>query len=84
MSPSASDITAPTDRSYAPAVRGITVIPDGIGDDWNDMHQRDGLDAVRTAILSQVHRAEEITVIPLDDAALPPFPIEAFPERFAP
>lgn len=66
------------------AVSGITVIPDGIGDDWNDMHQRDGLDAVRTAILSQVHRAEEITVIPLDDAALPPFPIEAFPERFAP
>lgn len=33
----------------AQAVNGTPVIPDGIGDDWNDVHQRDGLAAVRAA-----------------------------------
>ena len=33
----------------AQAVNGTPVIPDGIGDDWNDVHQREGLAIVRAA-----------------------------------
>ncbi len=33
----------------AQAVNGKSVIPEKEGDDWNDVHRRDGLDAVRAA-----------------------------------
>lgn len=63
-------------QDAAQAVGGLVVLPDTPGEDWNDVHQRKGAEAVRRAIQSLL----EPVIIPLDDVTLPDFPLEAFPD----
>lgn len=62
-------------REAAQAVGGMVVIPDAPGSDWNDVHQRYGLEAVRTAVMSWPEPLPLIATI-----AAEPYPIDALPD----
>lgn len=36
------------------AVNGRVILPHNVGDDWNDVHQRDGLEAVQSALMAHL------------------------------
>ena len=45
-------------NAAAEAIGGIVALPMTQGDDWNDVHRRDGLDAVRDLILKALNTTE--------------------------
>ncbi|MCQ1053705.1 PriCT-2 domain-containing protein [Acinetobacter baumannii] len=36
------------------AINGRVILPHNVGDDWNDVHQRDGLEAVQSALMAHL------------------------------
>lgn len=63
-------------REAAQAVNGITVLPETEGDDWNDVHQRDGISVVRTAVMSWPEPMPLVTTITAE-----PYPADALPDE---
>ena len=58
-------------QEAADAVGGQAIVPPGDGDDWNDVHQRDGLEAVREPFDAAIYGRAPI---PAEDAAPGPAP----------
>ena len=54
----ASGIGQAKANDAARVVGGIAVLPETAGDDWNDVHRRDGLDAVRASILKKLNTTQ--------------------------
>jgi putative DNA primase/helicase len=53
----------------AKAVNGIAVIPQQIGQDWNDLHQANGLQAVKDMIFEQIVDSKKAAPSDTEDAA---------------
>lgn len=67
-------------RDAAQAVNGVPVIPEATGDDWNDVHQRDGLEVVRRSVHAIPHSTISKYAHLLDGPETPPAP--RLPQEF--
>jgi putative DNA primase/helicase len=48
-------------QEAAEAIQGTVCLPETVGDDWNDVHVRSGLEAVRRAIMATKQPTQEAT-----------------------
>ncbi len=66
-------------RAAAAAINGLVVIPEIEGDDWNDVHVRDGLNAVKSAVEAALTQREIAMMTTIEAQHQIETPAEAWP-----